>query len=105
MPRRRKLLIATTTLVCLAVLACFFLARQVPTSADADRIQPGMTYDEVIAVLGRPHDDLQSAAGWIAWDGQINVSFDERRRVLGCSAHPMKPLRCLLRRLDRALGS
>jgi hypothetical protein len=74
-------------------VACLFLVRTglVPSillgearisQANCDRIGPGMTLEQVEAILGVPRRDWgEGAKLWVGPDGVIFVDFDENGKV------------------------
>lgn len=49
------------------------------TKANYDKIQGGMTYNEVVAIIGKPDQCTEvlalSNCGWTSGDASVNVSF------------------------------
>ena len=65
-------IVMATTLV-----ATIFLAhRHGSVSAKSKNIDLGMTYEKVVAVMGKPTRSVKEDAYWIDEDGEFSVYFD-----------------------------
>ena len=75
------------------ISACifYFPIFPVPPPDELERIQVGMTSDQVVAMMGRQPDRRENDDfSWLIWnvkDGEVSVHLDNRRRVDMASFH------------------
>lgn len=67
------------TYLLLAAFTLFLGGCTTLTKANYDKIQGGMTYDEVVAIIGKPDQCTEvfalSNCSWTSGDTSVNVSF------------------------------
>ena len=79
MKKVRLILLCVIFLACFAIPTTFFMSKQGPqiTEEQYERLQPGMTEEEVAEFLGGPPAERRGAGwAWYGRQGRIDVLFD-----------------------------
>src|SRR5262245_46981092 len=91
MTRRKKLAISVVAILALAAAGVVAVVSFTPTmQSKFAQLREGMSYDEVVAILGEPDGGVGISVGfvWIGRDASICLGFDGENRILWKECYP-----------------